>query len=506
MHLITPPPHSADLFGELFLAVQREEIFADQKTFPDCVPKLAPAAILERFREARQAPDFDLRAFVVEHFIVPETVPVTAVVSQSLHDHLEQVWGRLRRDPDVVAQGGSLLPLAHPYVIPGGRFREVYYWDSYFTMLGLRESGRDDLIRAMVDNFTELQRRHGVIPNGNRSYYLTRSHPPVLALMVELIAEREGPGAYARYLPDLEAELDYWNDRTGPGHHRVELPDGSQLQRYYDEGDYPRLEAFAIDEATSRHVSDAPGLFRHLRSAAESGWDFSSRWFLGGLTRAATRTTDLVPVDLNCFLVRLEQILARAARESGAPAQAGEFERAAARRIAAIQRYCWSEREGFYFDYSVPDRRTSPHRTLAAVVPLFIRIASPAQAETVAHVLREDFLRPGGLVTTLTESGEQWDAPNGWAPLHWMAVAGLRAYGHHALAREIATRWIALNSTVFARTGRLMEKYNVVDLSLPAGGGEYPTQDGFGWTNGVLLRLLREYDPARQEETRAGET
>jgi alpha,alpha-trehalase len=127
------------------------------------------------------------------------------------------------------------------------------------------------------------------------------------------------------------------------------------------------------------------------------------------------------------------------------------------------------------------------------VVPLFTGVATQAQADAVAVTLRARFLQPGGLVTTLVHSGQQWDWPNGWAPLQWMAIAGLRRYGHESLAKEIALRWIALNGEVFRRTGRLLEKYNVVDLSIPAGGGEYPTQDGFGWTNGVLVRLRKDY-------------
>jgi len=489
----------AQIYGELFVDVQRRGIFSDQKTFADCVPKGSPDSIRDQYREARSRlhePDA-LRAFVLEHFLLPEPFS-TRVVAEgaTVEGHVHELWEILRREPDVAVKGSSLLPLAHPYVIPGGRFREVYYWDSYFCLLGLLACGRNDLARHMLANCADLLHRYGLIPNGNRTYYLTRSQPPVLALMVELLATIDGDDAYRRYLPALQAELNYWNGIGATDHHVVRLPDGSCLQRYCDEADFPRLEAFAHDEEVARRSPQPPRtLFRHLRSAAESGWDFSSRWFAGGNGLEHTRTTEFVPVDLNCLLLRLEATLARAYRVTHAAERAEQLEAAAGARRQAIARYCWSEAEGFFFDHHAPTQECSPHFTLAGAVPLFVGIASQLQADAVAETLRSRFLQPGGLVTTLAASGEQWDWPNGWAPLQWMAIEGLKRYGHESLAAEIAQRWITLNVAVHARTGRLMEKYNVVDLSLPAGGGEYPTQDGFGWTNGVLIRLLRDYPP-----------
>jgi alpha,alpha-trehalase len=306
--------------------------------------------------------------------------------------------------------------------------------------------------------------------------------------------QHDGPAALERYLPALQAEWEYWHDqRDGPGH-AVSMPGGGTLQRYFDQSTAPRLEAFAHDEHLARLSPQEPGAFyRNMRSATESGWDFSSRWYVGGETVAHTRTTEFVPVDLNCFLLHLERTLAKAHATCGDTAAAERFAAAAAAREQLLQRHCWFEAAGFFFDYHLPAGECSPHYTLAAVTPLFVRGATQTQADRVASVLRARFLQAGGLQTTLVRSGEQWDAPNGWAPLHWMAVAGLVNYGHDELAAEIAQRWINLNVGVFTRTGRLMEKYNVVDLSVPAGGGEYPTQDGFGWTNAILLKLLKSY-------------
>jgi alpha,alpha-trehalase len=416
---------------------------------------------------------------------------VAAPPAENLDRHLETTWDLLRREPDAAVEGSSLLPLDHPYIIPGGRFRECYYWDTYFTMLGLRESGREALILAMADNLAGLIRRYGLIPNGNRTYYLTRSQPPVLALIVELIVERHGPEAYARYRSALEAELDFWNDRSIATSHRCVLADGAELYRYYDDEDRPRWESFAVDEEVAATTCGSrPGIYRDLRAATESGWDFSSRWFVDGTTICATRTTQFAPVDLNCYLVQLEHTLASACVVAGEAERAEAYRGSAERRIDTIRRYCWSEETGFFHDYHLPTQRRSPALTLATVAPLFLRIATPDQASRVIQRLKADFLKPGGLVTTLVTSGEQWDYPNGWAPLQWMAVRGLEAYGHRELAIEIARRWTMLNAAVFERSGRLLEKYNVVDLG-GGGGGEYPTQVGFGWTNGVLLALQR---------------
>lgn len=501
------PPSPEEIYGDLFTDVQRAPVFDDQKTFPDCVPRGDPAAIVAAYVAAKRdhAP-VDLGRFVREHFLVPVTAASVVPAEPTLTQHVSALWDVLRRAPDRAVPGSSLLPLPRPYVVPGGRFREVYYWDSYFTMLGLRASGREDLIASMVENFAYELTAFGLIPNGNRTYYLSRSQPPFFALMVELLAEKHGDAVYRRYLPALRAEHAYWMDETFPSRHVVRLADGAVLNRYWDRRDTPRPEAFAQDEALARAAPEraAGNVCRDLRSAAESGWDFSSRWFGDDRRLATIRTTQLVPVDLNCLLWQLERTLARASDLAGDAAAAARYRTAATARKEAILRECWSEADGFFFDYDLAHGRRSDALTLAGVAPLFLGMATPAQADAVARTMRAKFLRPGGVVTTLVKTGEQWDAPNGWAPLEWMTIRGLARYGHDNLAAEIAHRWIALNRDVYARTGKMMEKYDVENTSLRAGGGEYPSQDGFGWTNGVLLALLRDY-PAERDAEGAGD-
>jgi alpha,alpha-trehalase len=201
-----------------------------------------------------------------------------------------------------------------------------------------------------------------------------------------------------------------------------------------------------------------------------------------------------VPIDLNCLMYNMELTIARSYQVKGNTAQYLLYTAKAAARKKAILKYFWDEKNAWFNDYNWTTNQRNTIPTLAAVFPLEFKIATTAQAKKVADGLKANFLKPGGLVTTLNFSGQQWDAPNGWAPLQYMAIDGLENYNHHELAKDIATRWMNLNIRVFKQTGKLLEKYNVVDTSLTAGGGEYPLQDGFGWTNGVLLKLMNRYN------------
>ncbi len=493
-----------ELYGPLFVDVQMSDIFPDSKTFPDCVPRSAPEKIVAAYLREKDRPGFDLKAFVMRHFELPRAYAsdFRSDSTRTLVEHINALWPVLTRMPEEQERGGSLIPLPYPYVVPGGRFREIYYWDSYFTMLGLQAAGRIDLIEHMVNNFAWLLDTFGHIPNGNRTYYLSRTQPPFFALMVGLLAEEKGDSIWVRYLPQLEKEYAFWMDgldsldaRRNAYRRVVRLDDGTIMNRYYDERDVPRPEAYKEDVATAARDPNRPprDVYRELRAAAESGWDFSSRWCRGWMHLETIRTTEIIPVDLNSLLYNLERSLAKAAELAGDTARAADYRRKAQSRAEAIVRYCWYPRRGgFFVDYDYPARRWSVVPSGAGLYPLFFKIAPQALADSVAANVYRYFLAPGGLVTTKLQTGQQWDMPNGWAPLQWIAIQGLRNYGHFALAEEIKRRWIALNEKVYKATGKLVEKYNVVNLELEGGGGEYPLQDGFGWTNGVLLRLLTE--------------
>jgi alpha,alpha-trehalase len=504
----------SQLYGQLFEDVQMRRVFPDSKTFVDAIAKEAPGIIVQRYQEETQEPGFDLAAFVAQNFTIqrPEDSGYHSISGQDVCSHIDSLWSVLARKPDQADPRSSLLPLPYPYVVPGGRFNEIYYWDSYFTMLGLEESGRHDLALNMVRNFVSLITRYGHVPNGNRTYYLSRSQPPFFAAMVELIADQAGDrrAVYTEFLGALSEEYAFWMegaDTLAPGsvHRRVvRLKDGTLLNRYWDDRNIPREESYWEDVDTAKASGRPPAeVYRNLRAAAESGWDFSSRWLRDGKTLATIRTTDLVPVDLNSLMVQLETTLARAYAAARKPEKAAEFNARAELRARAVRRYLWDPDKGVFTDYLWREERPSGTVTAATFAPLFFGLATKVQAERVADVVRARLLKRGGLVTSTVSTGQQWDAPNAWAPLQWLAIEGLNDYGEIALAETIAQRWMLKVITAYRATGKLMEKYNVEDTSLVTGGGEYPTQDGFGWTNGVLRKLLVLYPSAVAPRTGA---
>ncbi|HDR9253512.1 alpha,alpha-trehalase TreA [Burkholderia vietnamiensis] len=496
---LLPPP--SQLYGDLFVAVQTAQIYPDQKTFVDATPNTDPATIVQLYQQQKSQPGFSLKAFVDQYFTARPQGGVTPPANLTLRQHIDWLWPQLTRTTTSVPPYSSLVPMPKPYVVPGGRFREGYYWDTYFTMLGLQVSGREDLVDDMLDNFAYLIDTVGHIPNGNRTYYASRSQPPFFAYMVTLAARAEGDTVYQKYLPALRKEYAYWMHgesavpRGEAVRHVVAMPDGAVLNRYWDASDTPRDESYLEDVTTAKAVPNRPAndVYRDLRAGAESGWDYSSRWFGDGRTLATIRTTSIVPVDLNSLMFHLETTIVKGCTVTRDVGCVVDFSARAARRAAAINRYLWN-RHGYYGDYDWQLRKPRDGVTAAALYPLFAGVAWPERAKATAREVRKTLLQPGGLATTTQNTGQQWDAPNGWAPLQWIAIEGLRRYGEPALAKDIGTRFLADVKHVYATEGKLVEKYVVEGTGEGGGGGgEYPLQDGFGWTNGVTLKLLGFY-------------
>lgn len=501
---VTPYDPSRDL-GALFAEAQLAGIYPDSKTLVDARPRRDPADILAAFAAQKDSAGFSLSRFMAAEFVTPGAVggDANAGRARSMEEHIEALWPMLTRSADANDPRSSLLPLPKQYIVPGGRFREVYYWDSYFTMLGLVQSGKTELVASMLDNFAYLVRTIGHIPNGNRSYYLSRSQPPYFSAMVGLYASATDSSKAVVYLEAMEAEHAFWMsgaDTLGKGsaHRRVvRLADGALLNRYWDDRPEPRPESFREDYtlAQALPVGEREEFYRNVRAAAESGWDFSSRWMRDPASLASLETTALLPVDLNSLLYHAERTIAALRRVRDTPgdrAVAAHFDSLASARQAALLALSYDPTSGFFYDVRWrTGERVVDRPTMAAAAPLYFGLATAEQAARVASRLEKEFLKPGGFTTTLIKSGQQWDAPNGWPPLQWLAMDGVRKYGHTALADRARSRWLALNRTVYDATGKMTEKYDVWDLSRKAGGGEYPTQDGFGWTNGVALRLSR---------------
>lgn len=485
--------------AELFSDVQLSGLFPDQKVFPDSTPKREVQEILAEYSAEKSEANFNLLTFVHRNFHLPfySEKKEELKAHADPETHIRQLWAKLTRRP--AADNSTIISLPHAYVVPGGRFEEMFYWDTYFTMLGLQVSGERQLMRNMVDNFAFLINIYGHIPNGNRSYFLSRSQPPFFSLMIELLSEEFGDEVYIKYLPQLIAEYNFWmadEEALSPespcSKRIVQMPGGEILNRYWDDKNEPRPEGFIEDKTIFAEAEDKENIYRNIRAACESGWDFSGRWFSDHESIATINTTDIIPVDLNCLLFHLEEVVAFANSKAGNEEATKAFLHKAEKRKAAIQKYLWSKEEGCWCDYVISKESTSSYLTMAMAFPLFFNISDEAQAGTTLKIIKERFLQKGGLLTTLENTGQQWDAPNGWAPLQWIGYKAARNFKNDFLAEEIKKNWTTNVEKVFAATGKMMEKYNVADTSSDAGGGEYPNQDGFGWTNGGYLKMKTE--------------
>ncbi len=404
----------------------------------------------------------------------------------------------------------GLLFLPGRYVVPGGRFNEMYGWDSYFIALGLLRQGRVPMARAIADQCLYQVAHYGTVLTANRTYYLTRSHPPFLGRLVLAVYRATGDLTWLqRTLPLLEKFYYYW---AVPPH----LVSGINLSRYYDfaQGPAPEVARGEMDEHGRNHyerlrmhlaeggeyVQDAglfldpetgaltPHAYHADRSMRESGFDVSGRFGFANLD-----VLDILPVCLNTLLWRLEVDIAKVRAFLGATSTLEVWNERARQRAESINEHLWDEETGMFFDYDGRAGRRRAYPFATTFWPLWAGLATEVQAaRIVAHL--PDFEASGGLLTSLHLSGCQWDRPFGWAPLNYMAVMGLHRYGYRHEARRIARRFVTLVTSEFCRTGQLYEKYDLEGMTSDVTGKiqfGYPTNEpGFGWTNACTLELL----------------
>ena len=504
------PP--AERYQELFVAVQMQRVFPDSKTFVDCAPRRHPEAILEDYRARCGEPGFDLEAFVHEHFSLYE-MPVKAFVANpddSLAEHIDRLWPILTRHPQDHPEHSSLLPLPHVYVVPGGRFTELYYWDSYFTMLGLDESGHCDLLRAMADNFAYLIDTYGHVPNGNRTYYLGRSQPPVFALMTELF-EETGVHRASDYLPQLHKEYAFWMEgaevlRPGEAHRRCVSGRWNGAQPLLGRARNAARGVLREDVETARSsCRPRHEVYRDLRAGAESGWDFSSRWLDDAHRLATIRTTSILPVDLNALLYKLERQIAELSAVKNQHACAEAFARRAEARLAAIDQYLWNSRAGAYFDYDWQRGRQRDNLTAATLARCSCawpvpsrprrwrrRCGAPAGARRPGHHRNRWQRRAVGSAQWLGTAAVDWHS---WAAALRPRCAGAGHRGALADHRQppVRAREQAGGSTCCDPVP-----------NTPAA-ASIRCKDGFGWTNGVTRKLMQEDPNHEANRCRAGQ-
>ncbi|KAG0555208.1 hypothetical protein KC19_12G152100 [Ceratodon purpureus] len=434
---------------------------------------------------------------------------------------VHSLWPSLTRlvSPEVERQPDrhTLLPLQHPFVVPGERFREVYYWDSYWVIRGLLASKMTETAAGMVDNFLGIVDTHGFIPNGSRTYYENRSQPPFLGRMVRAVFFATGDLSLAnRALPLLLEEYKFWT--RDPYQVVVRDVQGREhkLSRYSALWDKPRPECSTIDKSIAGGFSKSKKkqIFRNIATAAESGWDFSSRWMGDGETLSSMKTASIIPVDLNAFLLQMECDIAFFARAVNNDKLFKHFTWAAEARRRAFDAILWNESMGQWLDYWLPLQKPADARKnvyswdssmsnrniyASNFVPLWCSIFQPGDSridQVVEALSSSDLVQPGGIATSLKETGQQWDFPNAWAPLQHMIIEGLVMSGSRkaiAMAQTISHSWLRSNYMSFQRTGHMVEKYDARYCGKVGGGGEYTIQTGFGWSNGVVLILLNDY-------------
>ncbi|MBA0608778.1 hypothetical protein Godav_020961 [Gossypium davidsonii] len=409
----------------------------------------------------------------------------------------------------------TLLPLPRPVIIPGSRFTEVYYWDSYWVIRGLLASKMYETAKAIVTNLIFMLDTYGHVLNGARAYYTNRSQPPLLSAMVYEIYNRTGDVEFVKKsLPPLIKEYRYWNSDI----HELIIRDAEQcnhfLNRYYAMWNKPRPESSTIDEElASKFLNDSEKqqFYRELASTAESGWDFSTRWMRNSSDFTTLSTTTILPVDLNIFILRMELDIAFLAKTVGENAITEDFLRASQKRQKAFSSIFWNENMGQWLDYWLNNgadceepqtwkAENQNQKVFASnFVPLWIDLFNSDihLVEKVTKSLKNSgLLCAAGIATSLTNSGQQWDFPNGWAPLQHMIVEGLSKSASmeaRTVAKDIAERWIKTNYVAYKKTGAMHEKYDVEKCGEFGGGGEYTPQTGFGWSNGVVLAFLEEF-------------
>ncbi|MBH8563150.1 alpha,alpha-trehalase [Nostoc sp. CENA67] len=404
----------------------------------------------------------------------------------------------------------GLLYLPGPYVVPGGRFNEMYGWDSYFILLGLLRDGELELAQSQVDQLLYQVQHYGTILNSNRTYMLSRSQPPVLSLMVLALFQYTQDEEWLKSaLPLLERFYYYW---VVPPH----LNPATGLSRFYAFGEGPAPEVLFSerDEEGKSHYDRVKEYYQRFeiedydvslfydrendqltnlfykgdRTMRESGFDITNRF--------GPFSIDILhyaPVCLNSLLYQMEIDLAQIYDILGNEEIVGQWRERAEIRRERIDNCLWDEEKGLYLDYHFQSEQRRRYEFATTFYPLWVGLASDAQARRVAENLSL-FEAPGGIFTSTRVTGNQWDAPFGWAPLTYIAVQGLHRYGYHTEGDRIAQKFLLMVVEEFERYGSLVEKYDVEHCSMNVSNeicfGYSSNEIGFGWTNGVVLEFL----------------
>ena len=544
--------------GKILNRVQMSGLFKDSKQFVDMPTRVAATQVVQAFEaiEKPELTDAVLREFIVANFrpvgydlriVVPKDWhtnpkflekikgdPIFHKLGLLLHEKWKSLTRSLRRPRVCDDCATTSLELPHPFVIPGGRFREFYYWDSFWILEGLYVSEMWETARGMLENMIAVVHAYGFIPNGSRIYYLNRSQPPLFSQMLYRYIQRKLADAdfIKRGLDAADREYAFWMDKRKI---EVEYNHAKYTLNMYSAGlNGPRPESYPEDilHASKLPAEHRPVFYRNVAAAAESGWDFSARWFSQDSEMTSMQICSIAPLDLNTIMYKNELVLAELHKQYGNPEKSTYYFNAAKQRLLAIETLFWSDEHKRWGDYHVLEKRQmTSHFYLSDLTPLFFgafRVEFLAeklyemskqppsfkkeQAYDIASVV-DTFLEPfskilldypGGAPVSEVFSGQQWDFPNVWAPIQFWLLELYRNLEDSTLKEELrlkyrlrqidlASRWIHSVSCSLHNYGHVFEKYHARLVGQPGGGGEYIVQEGFGWSNAVTLWILDRY-------------
>jgi len=540
-----PPtcPSEIYCYGSLLHVVQMSAIYHDSKTFVDMKMKYSKNETLRLFgdmmkRTEQRPTKLDVQVFVDEAFDaagsefedwtpndwIQQPKFLERILDPDLKEwgsqlnHLWTILGRkMKDDVRINTEHYSIIYVPHPVIVPGGRFREFYYWDSYWIVRGLILSEMFQTVKGMLVNFLSIVDTYGFIPNGGRIYYAMRSQPPLLIPMMQSYLEATHDHEFLKTnIHILEKEFDFWMTN-----HTVEVEkDGKTytLARYKDASQGPRPESYREDIQSGeifKSDEEKESYYRELKSAAESGWDFSSRWFIlngtnkGNLTNL--KATYIIPVDLNAIIYWNANIMSDFYRDLGDAEKFVKYKKLASDWLEAVTQVLWHEEIGVWLDYDTLNHIKRDYFYPTNISPLWTmcydRENTTHYVSKVMKYLEKSqiMVNLGGIPTTLEHSGEQWDYPNAWPPLQYIMIMGLELTGDswaQDLAFEMSEKWVRSNYKAFNESHAMYEKYDATVTGGHGGGGEYETQVGFGWTNGVIMELLERYGSRLTSEER----
>uniref|UniRef100_A0AC35FUA1 Trehalase n=1 Tax=Panagrolaimus sp. PS1159 TaxID=55785 RepID=A0AC35FUA1_9BILA len=522
--------------GRILEAYNYFQITNDSKEYVDMPLILSPNDTIANFEKAfgdtppEKMSEEKFKDFLNQHFLSPghELLNCTpdgwqdnpeklmSIVDPELREwalQLNAIWKKLCKEMDqkvsLNPEKYSLLPLEHKFIAPGGRFREPYYWDAYWIIKGLIASELYEAAMQMVYNFANFIEKYGFVPNGGRVYYLQRSQPPMFIPSVyEIYDATQNASFVEEMMPFMVKEFEYWHN-SGHQYNITINNNNYTVYRYRAQSNTPRPESYKEDVATAATANftdkvSKQRIWRDLATAAETGQDFSTRWFADKKTLETIETINVLPVDLNSFLCWNMDILSYLYDEVIRDDDESEkYRNILAKHRRAVHAVFYNESEQMWLDYNIRTGAHNPTFYATLSTPLFTNCYNSldqSKAEGVFKFFNRShaFDYPGGVPHSMVRDvDQQWDFPNGWGHINHMIIEGLRkseAPAAQDAAFSLATKWVRGNYRVYKATKHMWEKYDVVGtIPVPGKGGEYEVQDGFGWTNGAILDLLVTY-------------